>query len=50
MTYSAIPILRRDPACWAEWGKLLSSSRYDGRQMRATEKTGATVGMAMTEK
>ena len=50
MTYSAIPILRRDPARWAEWGKLLSSSRYDGRQMRATEKTGATVGMAMTEK
>ena len=49
MTYSAIPILRRDPARWAEWGKLLSSSRYDGRQMRATEKTGATVGMAMTE-
>ena len=50
MTYSAIPILRRDPARWAEWGKLLSSSRYDGRQMRATEKTGATVGMAMTGK
>src|SRR5580704_6964627 len=50
MTYSAIPILRRDPARWAEWGKLLSSSRYDGRQMRAAEKTGATVGMAMTEK
>jgi putative acyl-CoA dehydrogenase len=50
MTYSAIPVLRRDPARWAEWGKLISSCRYDGRQIGAAEKTGATVGMAMTEK
>jgi putative acyl-CoA dehydrogenase len=50
MTYSAIPVLRRDPARWAEWGALVSSSRYDRRQIRAAEKTGATVGMAMTEK
>jgi putative acyl-CoA dehydrogenase len=50
MTYSAIPVLQRDPARWAEWGKLITSSRYDGRQMRASDKTGATVGMAMTEK
>ena len=50
MTYSAVPILKRDPARWAEWGDLILSPRYDGRQIRATEKTGATVGMAMTEK
>jgi len=50
MTYSAIPILQRDPARWAEWGKLATSSRYDGRQARAADKTGATAGMAMTEK
>src|SRR5580693_10767727 len=50
MTYSAIPILRRDPARWAEWGDLVTSSRYDRRQIRASDKTGATVGMAMTEK
>ncbi len=50
MTYSAIPVLRRDPARWAEWGKLVTSSQYDRRQVRATAKTGATVGMAMTEK
>ena len=50
MTYSAIPVLRRDPARWAEWGALISSSRYDRRQVRAADKTGATVGMAMTEK
>ena len=50
MTYSAIPVLRRDAARWAEWGKLITSSRYDRRQIRAADKTGATVGMAMTEK
>lgn len=50
MTYSAIPILRRDPARWAEWGTLVTSSKYDRHQGRAADKTGATVGMAMTEK
>ena len=50
MTYSAVPILRGDPERWREWGKLVTSKRYDGRQIRAAEKTGATVGMAMTEK
>jgi putative acyl-CoA dehydrogenase len=50
MTYSAIPVLRRDPARWAEWGNLITSNEYDHRQMRASEKSGATVGMAMTEK
>lgn len=50
MTYSAIPILRRDPARWAEWGALITSNQYDRRQIRGSEKTGATVGMAMTEK
>ena len=50
MTYSAAPTLRRDPALWAEWGRLVTSSSYDARQTAAKEKTGATVGMAMTEK
>ncbi len=50
MTYSAIPILRRDQAHWREWGDLVTSPRYDRRQMRAADKTGVTVGMAMTEK
>ena len=50
MTYSAVPILQGDPERWREWGKLITSKRYDGRQIRAVEKTGATVGMAMTEK
>ncbi|MCW5750766.1 MAG: acyl-CoA dehydrogenase family protein [Alphaproteobacteria bacterium] len=50
MTYSAIPVLRRDPARWAEWGSLVTSARYDARQIRPQDKSGATVGMAMTEK
>jgi putative acyl-CoA dehydrogenase len=50
MTYSAIPVLRRDPARWAEWGNLITSNKYDRRQMRASDKCGATVGMGMTEK
>ena len=50
MTYSAIPVLRRDPACWAQWGKSITSTQYDRRQVGAAAKTGATVGMAMTEK
>jgi putative acyl-CoA dehydrogenase len=50
MTYSAVPVLRSDPQRWAEWGEKILSSRYDGRQIARTEKTGVTVGMAMTEK
>lgn len=49
MTYSAIPVLRQDAARWAEWGDLVTSRRYDRRQGPASGKTGATVGMAMTE-
>jgi putative acyl-CoA dehydrogenase len=50
MTYSAIPILRRDPARWAEFGTLVMSTDYDGRPLPAAQKRGGTVGMAMTEK
>ena len=50
MTYSAIPLLRIDPALAAEWEPKALSKRYDERQCPATDKTGITVGMAMTEK
>ena len=50
MTYSAIPVLQRDPARWAEFGRLITSSDYDGRPLPAAQKRGGTVGMAMTEK
>jgi putative acyl-CoA dehydrogenase len=50
MTFAAIPALRHDPALLAEWGPLVNSSAYDPRAAHAKGKTGATVGMAMTEK
>lgn len=50
MTYSAIPVLQRDPSRWAEFGRLITSSDYDQRPLPAVQKRGGTVGMAMTEK
>ena len=50
MTYSAIPILQRDPARWADFGNLITSTEYDARPLPAAQKRGGTVAMAMTEK
>lgn len=50
MTHAAIPVLRKEPAIAAEWEPRLLSTRYDPRQIEASTKTGATGGMAMTEK
>jgi putative acyl-CoA dehydrogenase len=46
MTYASIPTLRGDPTIAAK----ALSTRYDPRQIPAAQKTGITVGMAMTEK
>ena len=50
MTYASIPTLRGDPEIAREWEPKVLSTRYDPRQTRAADKTGVTVGMAMTEK
>ena len=50
MTYASIPTLRGDPEIAREWEPKVLSTRYDPRQTRADDKTGVTVGMAMTEK
>jgi putative acyl-CoA dehydrogenase len=50
MTHAAIPVLRKEPAIAAEWEPRLLSTRYDSRQIAAAAKSGATAGMAMTEK
>ncbi len=50
MTYASIAALSHDPAMLAEWASLIHSPRYDPRAAYAKAKTGATVGMAMTEK
>jgi putative acyl-CoA dehydrogenase len=50
MTYASIPTVRGDPALAREWESRILSTRYDPRQIRAADKTGVTIGMAMTEK
>jgi putative acyl-CoA dehydrogenase len=50
MTFASIPALRHDAALLAEWGPLVNRPAYDSRPVYAKEKSGITVGMAMTEK
>ncbi|MFQ5623660.1 MAG: acyl-CoA dehydrogenase family protein [Paracoccaceae bacterium] len=50
MTYAAVPALAAAPALDAEWRPRLLSRQYDPASRPAVEKTGATIGMAMTEK
>ncbi|MCP5072606.1 MAG: DNA alkylation response protein [Rhodobacteraceae bacterium] len=50
MTYSVVPSLRTTPEMEAEWMPRVLSSQYDRRDIPAAEKTGAMIGMFMTEK
>ena len=50
MTYSAIPALRRQPELLREWEPRVTTRAYDPRFLPAARKTGALIGMAMTEK
>lgn len=50
MTYAAVATLRREPALADVWVPRILASRYDPRAIPAAEKTGVTLGMAMTEK
>ncbi|HUK07508.1 MAG TPA: isovaleryl-CoA dehydrogenase [Stellaceae bacterium] len=50
MTYGAVPTVRREAALAQEWLPRLYSRRYDERFRPAPEKTGALMGMGMTEK
>ncbi len=50
MTCASVPTLRRQPDLAAAWLPRILSDRYDPRFIPAGEKTGATIGMAMTEK
>ena len=50
MTYASVPALRRQPELAEEWLPRILSDRYDPRFLPPGEKTGVTVGMAMTEK
>ena len=50
MTYGSVPTLRREAAISAEWLPRVFSRVYDKRFRPAAEKTGALLGMGMTEK
>ena len=50
MTYSVVPALMGTPAVGDEWLPRVMSTSYDPRDIPAAEKTGATLGMFMTEK
>ena len=50
MTYSVVPALRHTPGIAREWEPRLTTREYDPSNQPAARKTGATCGMAMTEK
>lgn len=50
MTYAGVPALDADPRLASLWQPKLTSGRYDPVPRPLGEKTGATLGMAMTEK
>jgi putative acyl-CoA dehydrogenase len=50
MTYAALPALRNSPDIAFEWQHRITAASYDHRFIPAAEKTGVTIGMAMTEK
>jgi putative acyl-CoA dehydrogenase len=50
MTYSVVPSLRTTPAIEADWMRRVLSTQYDARDIPVAEKSGAMIGMFMTEK
>lgn len=50
MTFSAVAALRAEPALASEWEPRILSTSYDPRFAPAHEKSGALLGMGMTEK
>lgn len=50
ISYGVIPLLRLQPELAAVWETGLRSTRYDGRQMPAAQKTGLTAAFSSTEK
>jgi putative acyl-CoA dehydrogenase len=50
MTYSGMAALGANPELAREWGPRLTSRSYDSRFLPASQKSGAILGMGMTEK
>lgn len=49
MTFAVVPSLKIEPEIVREWLPKVLSNEYDARFLPASEKRGATFGMAMTE-
>ncbi|MEH6797778.1 MAG: acyl-CoA dehydrogenase family protein [Halopseudomonas sabulinigri] len=50
MTYACVPALKLQPDLAEHWLPKILSRQYDPRNLPIEQKTGATIGMAMTEK
>jgi len=50
MNYSAIPLLAKTPSIARDWVPALNATHYDSRPLPIAQKTGATIGMTLTEK
>jgi putative acyl-CoA dehydrogenase len=50
MTFASIPVFEHAPDLAAEWRPRVLADSYDPRPLPLAAKTGATIGMAMTEK
>ncbi|MGH6873479.1 MAG: acyl-CoA dehydrogenase family protein, partial [Aestuariivirgaceae bacterium] len=50
MTYASVAALARESSVASEWTPRILAPSYDSRFIPAQEKTGVTIGMAMTEK
>ncbi|PAU87713.1 DNA alkylation response protein [Pseudomonas sp. WN033] len=50
MTYACVPAIRLQPDVAEHWLPKILSRQYDPRNLPVEQKTGATIGMAMTEK
>ncbi|MGH9078491.1 MAG: isovaleryl-CoA dehydrogenase [Acidimicrobiales bacterium] len=50
MTYAVVPAIRHEPAVARVWEPMIDSTAYDPADRPATQKSGVTCGMALTEK
>ncbi|RMF07884.1 MAG: isovaleryl-CoA dehydrogenase [Alphaproteobacteria bacterium] len=50
MTYAAVPVLQKSSELKTDWLTKVTSATYDPAVAPVSEKKGATIGMAMTEK
>ena len=50
MTFAAVPAIRLQPDVAEKWLPKILSSQYDPSNVPMEQKTGVTIGMAMTEK